>query len=183
MAVYQSGYAALQVLVRPEIPFYHPITGVETSKVPRLTADFGIYGSEFNAASPLTGEIEPHALIYGHYFDTEVAAEREEWTDEERASVEAALDKLCHDQPYLIAKVDLSKPPALPPWPTYDKTAEKMIVEYAISLGLVQETVVYEQENEDREAIVVQLNDWLTDNSQHELAEPQADPVPGMITL
>lgn len=185
MAVYKSGYAALQVLVRPEIPFYHPITGVETHRVRRLTADFGYHGGEFTAPNPLTGELEQHAIIHGHFFDTEVAAEREEWSDDERASVETALDKLCREQPYLIAKIDLTPAAAPAPWPTYDTTAEKQIAKLAISLGLVPETVLYERENENRDLIVAELTDWLVDNPVEEVYEEPAPAKiePGMITL
>lgn len=181
MSVYKSAYAALQVCVRGEIPFYHPVTGVETSRVRRLTADFGLYGSEFNMENPLTGEIETHATVTGHYYDTEAAAEKEGWTDDERESVEYTLDKLCFEQPYLIAKVDMSVPPAPAPWPTYNQTQATNVVKLATSLGLVTETLLYERENENRPKIVAELEDWLADNIRQEVDEQIA--VPEVITL
>lgn len=184
MSVYKSAYAALQVCVRPEIPFYHPVTGVETHRVPRLTADFGLFSSEFTAANPLTGELEEHAVIIGHYYDTQVAAEKEGWSEDEQASVIDTLDKLCRDQPYLIAKVDLTMPPAPAPWPTYDTTPAANVVKYATSLGLAQQTLTYELENEARDKIIAELQDWIADNpAPQEVAEQTAAPVPGMITL
>lgn len=183
MAVYKSAYADLQVLVRPEIPFYHPVTGVETNKVKALTAKFGLHGSEFPSTNPLTGELEMHASIIGHYYDTEEAAEREGWTEEERASVEATLDRLCREQPYLIGKVDMTLPPAPAPWPTYDTTSPAQVAKLATSLGLVAETIAYERENENRDKIIAELEDWLVDNAPQEVASEAPAREPGVISL
>lgn len=180
MALYTSHYADLQVLCRPESIHYHPATGVEISRTKALVANFGSHGGEFEALDPLTQQPERHALIFGHYFDSEAAAERLEWTPEERESVEAVLDKLARDQPYLLQKVDLSRPPLPAPWPTYDQTAEKEIVQFAVTLGLVAEALAYERENENRESITKALEAAIEVVKQPKKTEK---PEPAAITL
>jgi hypothetical protein len=168
--LYQSHYSDLQVLVRSEAVIYHPATGVETNRIPALTANFGTHGKEFQALNPLTGEMEMRSDIRGHFFDTEAAAERLGWTPEEQESVISVLDRLCLEQPFMIAKVVHEVVVAQPPWPTYEETHHKTIPVLAQQLGLVQETLAYERENRNREGIISALTE-------------AQDSVPEMITL
>lgn len=177
MALYKSPYAAFQVLVRSESVQYHQQTGVEIGRTKALTAEFGTHGGEFDMFNPLTQSTDKHALIHGHFFDTEAAAERNGWTEEERISVENTLDKLCRDQPYLIAKIDMTPPPAPMPWPTYPQTSAKEIVSFAIATGLVTETLRYEQENENRATIVAALDKYLSTKIHEEVAQQTGEPV------
>lgn len=194
MAVYKSPYADLQVLVRSESVQYHPATGVEIGRVKPLTVNFGSHSGEFTSTSPLTGELEQHAIIHGHYFDSESAAEERGWDKDEHDSVVYTLDRLAREQPYLLAKVDLSRPASGPPWPTYDETPEKEIFGFAATLGLVRETILYEQENKNRTKLLDQLQKFLLDNMDAQVEdalEEQGVTVghdlsvgkPGLITL
>src|SRR5262245_55886354 len=99
MPLYKSRYTDFQVLVRGESINYHPATGVEIGRTRRLTANFGIHGTPFTETNPLTGELEEHVQITGHFYDSEEAKERLGWTDDEHDSVVYALDKLCREQP------------------------------------------------------------------------------------
>jgi hypothetical protein len=180
MALYKSAYAAFQVLVRPRIPHIHPVTGVQVGSTKELTAEFGTHGGEMTITDPLTGHLETHALIHGHYFDSVEAAERLGWSPEELETVDATLDELCAKQPYLIAKVEHEAVTASLPWPTYDDTPWREVARFAITLGLAAEALAYERENKNRPKVVEELEAHLT--KPVEVQEAVAA-VPGMITL
>jgi len=172
MALYKSAYAAFQVLVRSESPIYHQATGVEIGRIKPLVADFGEHGGTIKMPDPLTGAIEDHALIHGHFYDTEAAQEKNGWTDEERESVEYAIDKLTREQPFLVARVEFETQPAPKPWPTFDEMNTEQVLVFANSLGLVREALVYEQENKARKTLVTQLEEALG-NQPVQDAEPE----------
>lgn len=178
--LYKSSYTDLQVLIRAPVVNYHPVTGVEIGRVKPLRANFGTHGGEFSAANPLTGEIDTHAIINGNFFDTNAAAEQLQWTEDEKESVEAALDKLARTQPYLLAKIDLTRPPAAPPWPTYDETASEEIVPFAISLGFVDGALAYERENLNRPFVTAALEDAV---AIRQASAAEEKPAVGSITL
>jgi hypothetical protein len=157
MALYKSAYSAFMVLVRSEAVMFHPATGVEINRVPPLTAEFGEHGGTFNAENPLTGQMEEHAIINGHFFDSESAQEMLGWTDEERESVEMAIEKISQREPYLVAKVELTEAPARKPWPTYDELNAESVLSFANALGLLDEALAYEQENKARKTLIAQL--------------------------
>lgn len=182
--LYKSSYADFQVLIRPPVVHYHPITGVELSRTKPLRANFGSHGGEFTSPNPMTGELERHAIIHGHFFDSEAAQERLDWTDEERESVEAALAKLAREQPYLLVKVDLTRPKREAPWPTYDETAEKDVVQFAKTLGLDHEALAYELENKARPKIISGLEDGLVEREPEPTPEPKPEEaLTGFISL
>lgn len=162
--LYKSAYADLQVLVRSGSVMYHPATGVEIGRVSALTANFGNHGGEFTSTNPLTGELEQHAIIHGHFFDSKAAQERLGWTDEERESVEKTLDDLAIRQPFLLQKIEIEVPPVPAPWPTYDKHTAKDAVTFAVDLGLVHEALLYERENQNRETVIGPLEKWVENN-------------------
>lgn len=157
--LYKSAYSAFQMLVRSEAVHYHPATGVEIGRTKALTADFGDHRGTFNFENPLTGQNEEHAMIHGHYFDTEAAQEREGWTDEERESVEAALDKLAREQPYLVAKIEFEQPKAPKSWPTYDEMSPSDVARLAVTMGLSEQALAYERENLNREDVIKKIED------------------------
>ena len=173
--LYQSKYADLQVFIRSQSIQYHPATGVEIGRVPRLTANFGMHGGEYMVEDPLTGQPERHAQIYGHFFDTEEAKERLGWTDEEHESVVYTLDRLCKSQPFLIAKVEheATQLPLAPskPWPNYDEMHWRSIASTAESIGMVEGAIVYEKENRKREAVIEALEAKLNPVEQAEEVE------------
>jgi hypothetical protein len=172
--LYQSKYADLQVFIRSQSVVYHPATGVEISRVAPLRANFGHHAGEYMMEDPFTGQPERHAVIYGHFFDTDVAAEQNGWTEEEHGSVVTTLDRLCKQLPFVIAKVDQEAPVLEPdkPWPSYDETHHKTIPVLARQLGLVERVIAYERAHGNREGILKAL----------EQAEEEA-PAEEMITL
>src|SRR5215471_17286040 len=99
MPLYQSAYAALYFIIRPGHDILHPVTGTKIDSVKDIVADFGTHGRTFNAENPLTGEVEEHVQIRGFFFDSDAAAERLAWTEEEHESAVIALDNLCREQP------------------------------------------------------------------------------------
>jgi len=165
MALYKSAYADFQVLARGEAIFYHPVTGVEISRSKGLTAEFGEHGGTFNSENPMTGQLEEHALIYGHFFDSEAAQQRNNWSDEERESVELAIEKIAREQPFLVMKIEFEAIPASKPWPTYDEMNADGVLEWASRLGLVAEALAYEQENKGRKVLIAQLEETLARQS------------------
>jgi hypothetical protein len=179
--LYESKYTDLTVLVRSESVQYHSATGVEIGRVKPLTAEFGFHGGERMVVNPITNELEPHALIYGRYYDTEEAKERLGWTDDEHEAVVYTLDKLCREQPFLIARVEHEIPAIVKPWPTYDETHWKTIPVLAEQLGLLDTTLAYERENKNREAIVSVLEEKLSSEPRSE--NLTSAPAEDLITL
>jgi len=172
MALYKSAYAAFQVLVRSESPIFHQATGVEIGRITPLVADFGEHGGTFNSENPLTGQMEEHAVIHGHFFDSEAAQQQLGWSDEERESVEAAIERIGRQQPFLVAKVEFEVVPAEKPWPTYDDMNAEQVAQFAESLGLVREALLYESENKQRKTLIAQLEETLS------VSEPARDARP-----
>ena len=154
MALYESSYTDLQVLVRSESIQYHGATGVEVGRVKALTVEFGTHSGETQIVNPISGETERHALIYGRYYDTEEAKERLGWTDDEHEAVIMTLDKLCDKQPYLIARVVMHQPEIVKPWPTYDDTHWKTVPVLAEQLGLLDVALIYERANGQRDSVI-----------------------------
>jgi hypothetical protein len=179
--LYESNYTALTVLVRPESVQYHGATGVEIARTKALTVDFGTHGGEIPIVNPLTGETERHALMHGRFYDTEEAKERFGWDDEEHESVVMALDKLCREQPFIIAKVEFHQPEIVRPWPTYDEAHWKTIPTLAQTLGLTETALVYERANKNRETVVAALEAQMVEHADL----PESAPLPreDLITL
>lgn len=183
--LYKSPYADLQVLVRSESVQYHPATGVEINRIRELTANFGSHGGTFTATDPISGNVEEYPIIHGHYFDSKEASERLGWNDDELESVDATLNRLCREQPYLIAAVDMSIPAAAIPWPTYDDHDWRKIPDTAAGLGLAAQALAYEKENRNRDTVVKGLEERLEEVPQVK-REEKADHLavePGTITL
>lgn len=175
MALYKSAYSAFMVLVRSEAVMYHPATGVEINRVPSLTAEFGEHGGTFNAENPLTGQLEEHAIINGHFFDSESAQERLGWSDEERESVEMAIEKIGREQPFLVARVDLEVRPTGKPWPTYDEMNAESVLSFANALGLIEQALAYENENKARKTLIAQLEEAREDLARSAVADPEVE--------
>lgn len=128
---------------------------------------------------PLSGQMEKRAFIRGGFFDTEEAKERLGWTDDEHDSVVAKLDKICRDEPYLLARVEHVPVVANKPWPTYDDTHWKTIPVLAEQLGLTEVALAYEKANKNRQTVVDKLEQPLPTST----FIPESAPVPELITL
>lgn len=156
--VYKSPYAGFRLQTRSEAKIYHPATGVEIQSIPALVSEFGIFGEEFDQELP-DGTVHRSASITGGFFDTEEAAERLGWTDEEHETVVADLDRWCQKWPEAVQLV--SKVAAGLPWPTYDTIKAEDIAVFAETLGLLVEAIAYESENKNRKTVLSKLNDAL----------------------
>ena len=170
--LFQSKFSCYQVFVRPEIPHYHDLTGVLTSTTKALTAEFGSIGSEFQFENWIEGGRKDTGVeIRGHYFDTEEAAKRLSWTDDERESVEAVLLQKCQETPTWVWVADRPEEEILPdaPWATYDSTHHWKIPKAAADLELVPQALAYERATKNREGVVAALEDQL---GEFEKAEP-----------
>src|SRR5262249_60181194 len=121
--LFESKFALYQVFVRPEIPHYHDVTGVQTGTTKALIAEFGSVGEGFEFANWLEGGKKDQGVeIRGHYFDSDEAAARLNWTDDERESVETVLLEQCIKTPTWAWQVTREPAPPSPPWATYDHT-------------------------------------------------------------
>jgi hypothetical protein len=158
--IFYSPYVSYQVLVRSEEKRIHQTpAGTIVETVPALTVEFGEHGGTFQYQNPLTGGLEEGAYIRGNYLDTDVAAERNGWSEEEKALVEAALLKLCRERPDEIRIYE--KPAPEKPWPTYDDTDPSTIVQVAVSTNLIREVIAYEEATLRREKILRPLEKHL----------------------
>lgn len=170
--LYESKYSDLQVIIRARSLTFHHATGVQTGEIPPLVARFGMHHGEISVENPLTGEVEQRALIQGHFYDTDAAAESLGWTEDEKESVEAALDRLCKQQPFLIAKIEHEAPVfgLAKPWPSYDETHWKTVSVLAKQLGLVDEVLAYERANAKREGVLNALEENVEEVAELEEA-------------
>jgi len=155
--LFKSAYSDFQVLVRSEAVNYHPATGVEISRVPALTANFGQHRGEYETENYLEGGTYTGAVILGYFFDSEAAQEENGWTDEERESVEQAILRIAQREPYLVAPISMERPPAEKPWPSYDEQTAKEVVAVASGAGLINEALRYERENKGRSTLIDEL--------------------------
>lgn len=166
--VYGSKAAAYQVLVRPKRDIWNHDGTVLMDSVPPLTAEFAYHGGEFTFHNPLTGATDIGADIRGHYFDSAQQAEEKGWSQDDHDTVVHVLDKLCKQTPEYVWEVTLAK--AEKPWPTYDETHHNQIPTLAVTLGLVAESLLYEEQNKNRESVIEKLRAELpTEEASEEI--------------
>ena len=166
--LFKSPHANMCFNVRPPLVKYHPTTGVVIGESPALRAEFGQLGDEFPITNPEDGSIEMVANISGHFFDSDVAAQINEWSQDEKESVEALLLMKCRTVPAFIQQVVKEHVPAPKPWATYDDLSIEAILEVAIATRLLPETLRYERENLQRAELIEALEDRM-------LADEDAD--------
>lgn len=169
--LFQSKFANLQVFVRDPIPKRHPMTGdiIEGGK-PALYVSFGKMGPQYTYTDPLTGLDAQAADINGHFLDTDLEAEEKNWPQEEKELVERTLQAKAKQFPDMLWEIVREKAPAARPWPSYDDTEPEAVIALARQLGLVEETIAYEQENLQRPLIL--------HNLQGLEVEPEPEPEP-----
>lgn len=166
--LFKSPFSGFRAQVRSEAIIYHPNTGVEINRVPALTAEFGIFGEEFDQTLP-DGSTHRSASITGGFFDSAEAAERLGWTPDEHDSVVAELERWSTRWPEAVQV--FSKQPAGKPWPTFDDAHHNQISVLAEQLGLVAEALAYEVENENRESVVSKLQEIVEKQSSEAVPE------------
>lgn len=122
---------------------------------PALRAEFGIFGPERSVMNPETGEQVVVADIKGGFWDSRVAQEQNNWSDEDHDYVVLILRQVFEQRPDYGSEVVAVHVPAPLPWATYgDLTDAEEIVDLAQRLGLVPETVRYERENAERNQVL-----------------------------
>lgn len=155
-SLFQSKYAAYQVLVRSKRDKWDATGSVIIDTVPALTAEFAKHGAEFEWQDD-TGATRKGADIRGHFFDIDAAAEENQWSDEDKELVRTTLLRLCK-----LAPGDIwvhSVAPAVAPWPTYDSTHHNKIPVLAEELGLLDEAITYESQNKKRDSVIAALEE------------------------
>lgn len=165
--IYGSKASAYQVLVRPRKDIWNHDGSVLMDTRDPLTAEFAFHGGEFAFHNPLTGAQDVGADIRGHYFDSAQQAEEKGWTQEEHDLVINALDRKCKSEPEYVWEVTLAK--AEKPWPTYDEMHFSKIVDTATSLGLVAQTIAYEEQNKARESVLEKLREAVPQETAEEI--------------
>ena len=153
--IYQSKYAAYQVMIRPETPIYQ--AGVVVDTIPRLVAEFG-QPNEYTYRDAEDPDLVHTGIeVRGHFFFLEEQAKQKGWTEEETEIVKKALDRQCQKTP---TDVWLYTAPApAKPWPKYDEAHENQIAVFAEQLGLIDEAMAYEKHNQKRKTVLEQLSE------------------------
>lgn len=163
---FKSNFKAFQAIVRHGYPIIHPVTGTKTGEVKQLMAEFGIHSGEYTVEDPITGQTSTFADIRGFFYDLDEDAKRKNWTEEEKEAVRSRLLALAEEWPEAVQVH--SRIPQAKPWPTYDLVAEENVALLARDLGLAQEALAYEQENDARPAVIAALQDAVKDPVESE---------------
>jgi hypothetical protein len=160
-----SKYTGYQELVRADEPIMHPRTGIVTGHEKPLIAEFGKFGSEGVVIDPDTGSalIDPGtgrpvgrvATIHGGQWSADEWQDESGASDEEREIVMNALWRAHRKSPTTVWPIeDVKVQPPLPSWGNLS-SARKLAI--AAELGLLQEALAYEAQEETDPELVVRL--------------------------
>lgn len=157
------GYIAM---VRDEQRQYFPDGNYRVLR-PALFADFAeeavdetYHGQE--------GESDYVAMRGGGFFDSEAAAKRHGWTEEEHEAVVERLLEIVKDGSGDVRVYEVAKP--TPPWNTYDEQHPDAIVATATVTGMAQAALSYEERTEKREELMEGLRELVAEqNAESEL--------------
>lgn len=145
----------------PEIR--NPDGSLQREAIRELVAEFGVYGGEYMYEDPLTGQTEIGSEFRGGYFNLDQQAEQKGWDEREREIVARHMLTL----PPGRAQFTLySAPKVGAPWPTYDTTPHGKIVELASTLGLIAESLVYEEQEKARKTVIEGLKAALAQGQE-----------------
>lgn len=101
-------------------------------------------------------------------FDTEIAAQNNGWSDEEKQMVEEWIQRhpaLGREFVECIPVVKVIEKP----WPSYNSIHHFKVAKTAIELGLAEQTLAYEKANKNRQNIIDALEEHLENNPTAEL--------------
>lgn len=158
-------HAGLIVCVRePEEQFFSD--GRSRIIRPALNADFAEESVD-ETYQGQDGDPAYRAMRGGGWFDSDVAAARHQWTEEEKKAVEQRLIDISNDGSGDVQLYVPAKP--TPPWPAYDDMHHEQIPKFAEQAGLVTEALIYEQRSKARPRVVEKLQELV------ELASAEAD--------
>ena len=164
-----SRSANLTIPIREGKVDYHPTTGVVLRTHPALAVQFQNAVDVPSWAREAVSQLPGWGRGMGHnedpftrcgVLDTDVEAERKNWDAEEKAYVEAALERASSNG---VEYVICGAPKAVKPWPKYDEikgadAAEQIawqVDQIGIPIGDVRR---YEQENANREEVFAALD-------------------------
>lgn len=156
---FRSNFKCFCMVVRHGHKIYHPVTGLETGSVKRLAAEFGIHGGEYMVVDSDGRESGPYADIRGHFFDIDVASEKEGWTEDEKEAVRTALIRKASQWPEAVQIHSVARTKI--PFPTYHDVPGDKVAQLVIDLGIAEQSLAYEQENENRPEVVNPLQEFL----------------------
>ncbi len=152
---------------------HHPATGQYIRTIPGVDAEF-FHGGCPNWALDLAVENPQfqarwralpdgtNVRAYVSSYDTLLQQEELGWDDETREFVEEFLLKNpAYGERYVVAEHPSAS--LAPPWPNYDETHHKQIVHIARETGLLEYALEYEQTHKNRESVVQQLTEALTE--------------------
>jgi hypothetical protein len=164
-SLFRSKYAAYRVKVRSERKVWNAGGTAVIETIPEIVAEFAQHLGEFDYQDE-TGMPRRGADIRGHFFDLDVAAEVNGWSDEDKELVRKVLLMQCKKTPADVWVHETAKPQI--PWPTYDSTHHNKIPVLAEELGLIGEAIAYEAANKNRDSVVAALEER---RRVHEAAE------------
>lgn len=138
---------------RSELPELRNGDGsIQREKRRALWAEFGVFGDEYVWEDTKTGETGVSFDFRGGFFDLDAQAEQNGWDPEEKEQVARHMTRMAESGK---AKFSLySAPKFAAPWPTYDETHHSKIVDLASTLGLLGESLNYEEQNKKRPTVV-----------------------------
>jgi hypothetical protein len=159
---FTSPFAAFQAFVRdPELQYFSD--GRSRTIRPELVANFAEDATD-ETYQGQEGEPNYVAMRGGGFFDSEVAKTRHGWTDEEHDAVVQYLLDLVPS-----GDVKVHEPAkAVPPWPTYDEMHPEHIAERAMEMGLVNQSLLYEQRTLNRDEITGPLTEYAQQHAGEE---------------
>lgn len=174
--IFQSPHAGLVVHIRDETRFTDPITGFRELDRKSVVADFldsSTVGALRDAEGGVIRDEEGVEMldIRGGCFDTDEAAVRLGWTEEEKAYAEAKLLSLAQNP---REPITLWEPPAPEcPLPGWEKLSPARILSISAELGVVAEALAYERVTENRAELTAMLEKKLG-QAQHDRAVDDA---------
>src|SRR5262245_42434354 len=168
--LFKSPISMMVVNVIKEVPDWHPATGTYMGvKQRRVAAEFGQAGQEYDYHNPLTGQADKTVDIVGNYFDTDAEAERNDWTSDEKESVEKRLMACTREIPQWVQLVERVAPIPDKPWASYNSMHAQKIAKIAIELGVIDEALAYERATKNRPEVIGMLEVQL-ENERSEMA-------------
>jgi len=162
--IFLSPHAGLNVHIRDPQYFTDPASGFREVERPSLVADFL---DPSCVASGVDDQGNAWNDVRGGSFDTDEAAGRLGWTDEEKLYAEAKLLSLARNPKEPITLWEPA--PLVAPWKTYDSMANYLeIASLAEKLDCVGDALAYEQATKNRDGVVRALSEKLSEKAAEE---------------
>ena len=166
--LFLSRYAGYVRLVAEPVFHLDPRTGIREQIKPALNADFR---DASVAGSMLDDEGTTRHAVRGGSFDTDEAAVRLGWSEEDKERVEQVLLKEASTPGFNDYRL-WTAPVPVAPFPSYDDSPAGTVVQVAVAAGLVREALEYEQATKARQTVLDGLRKALpVEFEAHEVEE------------